>query len=118
MPLDVGSALRLYLNGSLVSETPLPPGPDFPDRRRTILLPVAHMRPFGNTFLFNFDFIPTNPNRDDRDVANRLVGDILQDSWVDLRGVDHWAAMPDLELFANAGISVHRARRTWPTRRS
>jgi cellulose synthase (UDP-forming) len=104
----VGSALRLYLNGSLINETPLPPGADFPDRRRTILLPVAKMRPFGNTFLFNFDFIPTNPNRDERDVANRLLGTILQDSWLDLRGLDHWAAMPDLELFANAGFPFTR----------
>jgi len=103
-----GSALRTFLNGSLVSETPLPAGQDFPDRRRTILLPVARMRPFGNTFLFNFDFIPANPNRDEKDVAQRLHGSILEDSALDLRGLAHWAAMPNLELFANAGFPFTR----------
>jgi cellulose synthase (UDP-forming) len=108
MPLAPDSALRGFLNGSLISEVPLPPGSDFADRQRTVLVPVAKMRPFGNTFLFNFDFIPSNPNSDAQNGPNKLFGSILQESWLDIRGLDHWAPMPNLELFANAGFPFTR----------
>ncbi len=107
-PLADGSALRMFINGSLISEAPLPPGTDFTDRGRTVLLPVAEMRPFGNTFLFNFDFIPAHPGDDGQDAAQRLQGAILRNSALDIRGLDHWARMPNLELFANAGFPFTR----------
>ena len=108
LPLAEGSALRMYLNGSLVNEAPLRPGPDFADRQRTVFVPVAQMRPFGNTFLFNFDFIPSHPSLSARSRAQLLQGAILPNSYLDIRGLDHWAAMPDLELFANAGFPFTR----------
>jgi len=103
-----GSALRMYLNGSLVNEAPLPPGQGFAEKQRNVLLPAAEMRPFGNTFLFNFDFIPSNPNYIGQDPAQALKGAILQNSALDIRGLDHWARMPNLELFANAGFPFTR----------
>jgi len=107
-PLAEGSALRTRVNGTLINEAPLSTGQDFTDRERTVLLPVADMRPFGNTFLFNFDFIPANPNDTGQDPAQRLQGAILKDSALDIRGLDHWAQMPNLELFANAGFPFTR----------
>jgi len=107
-PLAAGSALRIFINGSLVNEAPLLPGQDFVDKQRNILLPAAEMRPFGNTFLFNFDFIPANPNDTGQDPAQSLHGAILQNSALDIRGLDHWARMPNLELFANAGFPFTR----------
>ncbi len=107
-PLADGSALRMFINGSLINEVPLTPGPGFAGRQRTVLLPVANMRPFGNTFLFNFDFIPSNPNDNGQDPAQKLQGAILQNSALDIRGLDHWARMPNLELFANAGFPFTR----------
>lgn len=103
-----GSALRMFTNGTLVSEVALFPGPDFADRQRNVLLPVAEMRPFGNTFLFNFDFIPSHPGNEGQDAAQRLQGAILKNSALDIRGLDHWARMPNLELFANAGFPFTR----------
>jgi cellulose synthase (UDP-forming) len=100
------SALRMYVNGDLINEAPLAPGAGFSDGVRQAFLPVASMRPFGNTLRFNFDFVP----RPTPGAGNglRLQGSILQNSSLDLRGLDHWAAMPNLELFANAGFPFTR----------
>jgi cellulose synthase (UDP-forming) len=95
-----GSALRTYINGTLINEAPLPPGGKTVDGQRLTLLPVANMRPFTNTLLFNFDFAPLRGGA----AATRLQGSILQNSSLDLRGLNHWAQLPNLELFANAGF--------------
>jgi cellulose synthase (UDP-forming) len=95
-----GSALRIYVNGRLVNEAPLPPGFDFADRQRFIAVPVTDIRPFGNTILFNFDFVPSN-----RDATQNAVlsGEILCNTTLDLSGLSSWTRLPNLELFANAG---------------
>jgi cellulose synthase (UDP-forming) len=96
-----GSALRVFINGVLINEAPLLPGHGIIDKRREVILPVVNMRPFANTLLFNFDFMPSPSNSATRAA---LQGAILRDSSLDIRGVDHWARLPDLELFANAGF--------------
>jgi cellulose synthase (UDP-forming) len=103
-----GSALRVYVNGALVTDTALPPGKGAMDRTRAILLPVETLRPFGNTMTMNFDFVPANPNDTGQNPERALRGDILRDSALDIRGLAHWAAMPNLELFANAGFPFTR----------
>ncbi|WP_245818098.1 UDP-forming cellulose synthase catalytic subunit [Granulicella rosea] len=108
LPLAAGSFLRVFANGTLINEAPLQPGADFSDRQRSVILPVAAMRPFGNTFLFNFDFVPANPGAGNKDASSALSGAILRNSYVDLRGLAHWAAMPNLELLANAGFPFTR----------
>ena len=107
-PLADGSALRMFINGSLISEVPLDAVPDFSERQRNVLLPTAEMRPFGNTLLFNFDFIPSHPGEEGQDPTQALQGAILRNSALDIRGLDHWARMPNLELFANAGFPFTR----------
>jgi len=106
-PIAVGSALRVYLNGNLINEIPLDPGKGTLAGERTILTPVAAIRPFGNTVLFSYDFIPT-----DRAAAMAgtaaLHGEISCTSTLDLNGLALWTAMPDLELFANAGFPFTR----------
>jgi cellulose synthase (UDP-forming) len=69
---------------------------------------VETLRPFGNTMTMNFDFVPANPNDTGQNPARALRGDILRDSALDIRGLAHWAAMPNLELFANAGFPFTR----------
>jgi cellulose synthase (UDP-forming) len=108
LPAAAGSSLRVFVNGALINEAPLPPGSGYADRQRTVLLPVADMRPFGNTLLFNFDFVPANPNPGAPNSADKLRGAILEDSYLDIRGLDRWAALPNLELFANAGFPFTR----------
>jgi cellulose synthase (UDP-forming) len=108
LPVAPGSALRVFVNGSLETEAALQPGNGSNDRERTVLLPVADMRPFGNTMLFNFDFVPSNPNGTGATATDKLHGAILQESYLDVRGLDRWAAMPNLEIFANAGFPFTR----------
>jgi cellulose synthase (UDP-forming) len=99
-----GSALRVIVNGNLVNEAILPPGTDFVDRQRLILVPVADLRPFGNTILFNFDFIPANRESTVNPELATLKGEILCNSSLDTHGLASWARMPNLELFADAGF--------------
>ena len=107
-PLAEGSALRAFANGGLENEVPLPPGKGITDKRRTVVMPVADLRPFGNTLLFNFDFIPSRPGDASQDPQQKLQGAILENSSLDIRGLDHWVRMPNLELFANAGFPFTR----------
>ncbi|KAA6463406.1 UDP-forming cellulose synthase catalytic subunit [Acidobacteria bacterium AB60] len=96
-----GSALRVTLNGTLIKEIPLPPGSGPVDGERMVLMPVREMRPFGNTALFSFDFVPANR---DWGSSPRLSGEILCQSTLDLHTLSRWAEMPNLQLFANAGF--------------
>ncbi len=107
LPVAQGSAMRVFINGVLVNDAPLPPGTDFADRKRAILLPVERLRPFGNTLLVNFDFVPANPSGN-LDPAQTLQGEVLRNTALDIRNLPHWAAMPNLELFANAGFPFTR----------
>lgn len=99
-----GSVLRVSVNGNLVNEAVLPPGADFTDRRRLILVPVADMRPFGNTLLFSFDFVAANREATQNPASAVLKGVILCNTSLDLHGLALWTRMPNLELFANAGF--------------
>ena len=107
-PIAPGSSLRVFANGNLIVEAPLAPGSGTLQKDRIVLLPVAALRPFGNTLLFNFDFVPANPNGTGPTAADKLRGAILQDSYLDVRGLDRWAKLPNLELFANAGFPFTR----------
>jgi cellulose synthase (UDP-forming) len=104
LPLAPGSALRIFINGVLINEAPLPPGTRTTDHLREVLVPIISMRPFANTLLFNFDFNPRHHPGDIDHPNTRLTGAILRNSSLDLHDLHHWVGMPDLELFANAGF--------------
>jgi cellulose synthase (UDP-forming) len=109
IPLSNGSTLRVTANGTLVNELPLPHA-DNPKKSLsyTAAVPITSLRPFANTFLFNFYFqIAKTGHCEDTPPIN-LQGAVLRSSHLDLRGLDHWAAMPNLELFANAGFPFTR----------
>ena len=109
IPLANGSTLRVTANGTLVNELPLPHA-DNPKKvlSYTAAVPLTGMRPFTNTFLFNFYFqIAKTGHCQDTPPIN-LQGAILRSSHLDLTGLEHWAAMPNLELFSNAGFPFTR----------
>jgi cellulose synthase (UDP-forming) len=110
VPLAGGSTMRVSANGSLVNELPLPQQ-DNPRQtlQTTVAVPLVDMRPFANTFLFNFFFqIPKAGGACQSSPPINLQGALLRSSYLDLRGFHHWAAMPNLELFANAGFPFTR----------
>jgi cellulose synthase (UDP-forming) len=101
--IATGSALRVVLNGVIVSDIPLAPGATQADGQRVIPVPVEVFQPFGNTLLFFYDFVPANrPAASEQNAV--LNGKILCDSTLDLHGLTQWTAMPNLELFSNAGF--------------
>ena len=102
--VGAGSALRVVVNGELVNETALPSGDSIAERIALVPIPVSVLRPFGNTVLFNFDFIPANADTSQSSDATALKGEVLCDSSLDLHGLVLWTQMPNLELFANAGF--------------
>ncbi len=104
-----GSALQVTANGSTVGELPLIP--DNPSRRNAggvVNIPVEDLRPFANTLLFSFNpHAPKAANCQFIQPAD-LGGMIRPSSHLELHGLHHWAIMPDLELFANAGYPFTR----------
>jgi cellulose synthase (UDP-forming) len=109
IPLANGSTLRVSANGSLVNELPLPHESN-PEKTLAydVLVPVSNMRPSANTFLFNFYFQMAKTGNCQDTAPINLQGAILRSSNLDIRGLNHWAAMPNLELFANAGFPFTR----------
>jgi cellulose synthase (UDP-forming) len=104
LPVAAGSALRVFINGALVNEVMLPSGKGLMEGLRTILVPIAIIRPFGNTAVFNFDFIPANQQTAQDPASTPLKGEIRCNSSLDLHRLALWTNMPNLELFANAGF--------------
>jgi cellulose synthase (UDP-forming) len=96
-----GSALRVTVNGKLISEILLPPGAGMIDHQRIVRIPVSEIRRFGNTMLFSFDFVPANGGLGSEAT---LSGEVLCNSTLDLHGLSLWAEMPDLQLFAEGGF--------------
>lgn len=109
IPLSNGSTMRITSNGSLVNELPLPHA-DVPKKTLAYdaAVPVVNMRPFANTFLFNFYFQLAKAGYCQDTAPINLQGAILRSSYLDIRGLNHWAALPNLELFSNAGFPFTR----------
>ncbi len=109
IPLANGSTLRVSANGSMVQELPLP---HENNPRKTmaydIAVPLSDTRPSANTFLFNFYFQMAKTGNCQNTPPINLQGAILRSSYLDIRGINHWAAMPNLELFSNAGFPFTR----------
>jgi cellulose synthase (UDP-forming) len=103
------STLRVSMNGGLVNELRLPQQNNPHQQLATTLqVPMIDMRPFSNTLLFNFYFQIAKKGYCQDTPPIDLQGAILRSSYVDVTGVPHWAAMPNLELFSNAGFPFTR----------
>jgi cellulose synthase (UDP-forming) len=107
MPLATDSSINLLLNGNYIGSVPLPQGNrPLRDLSASIGLPVSDLQPFQNmlsvVFYFQLHKAP------DAGLPINQRGALLPDSSIDLRGVSHWAALPDLALFASAGFPFTR----------
>ena len=71
-------------------------------------VPVVNLRPFSNSLSFDFTFQLLKKAGCEDTTPINMQGAILRDSYLDLRGYPHWAPMPNLELFANAGFPFTR----------
>jgi len=66
------------------------------------------MRSFSNSMLMRFLFSLTKKLECQDTAPNNLKGSILKESYLDIRSIPHWATLPNLEIFANAGFPFTR----------
>jgi cellulose synthase (UDP-forming) len=109
IPLANESSLQMYMNGAYVSSTPMPHTEHASANLQTIVpVPVVDMRPFSNSMAGKFIFQIAKKGHCQDTAPMNLQGAILKDSYLDIRGIPHWARLPDLEIFANAGYPFTR----------
>jgi cellulose synthase catalytic subunit (UDP-forming) len=110
--LGPASSLQMRVNGAYIGSIPLASGVSAPsaDAARTlhtdVAVPIVDLRPFSNDLSFEFAFQPGQTS--DGAVPPVMQGAILGSSWLDLRGYQHWAALPNLQLFSSAGFPFTR----------
>ena len=109
-----GSALLIRVNGAEVGSILLKPtkGSSTTDTKVDLPLPVVDLRPFSNSISAQWSIrepyaahcIAGAPLSS----GSSFSGSILATSYLGLRGLSHWAKLPNLELFSNAGFPFTR----------
>jgi cellulose synthase (UDP-forming) len=109
IPLSNESTLQMYLNDAYSSSIPLPHTDKDSAQLDTIVpMPISDMRPFSNSLLMRFLFQLAKKGECQDATPTNLQGAILKDSYLDIRNIPHWAVLPNLEIFANAGYPFTR----------
>ena len=109
IPISNESTLQVYMNDAYVSSTPIPHTDKASAKLETIVpIPVANMRPFSNSLMMQFIFLLTKKGRCQDTAPYNLKGAVMKDSYLDIRDIPHWAVLPNLEIFANAGYPFTR----------
>ena len=108
IPLANESSLQVYMNGAYVSSTPMPHTEKASAELDTVVPIPIPIRPFSNSLLMRFVFQIAKKGKCQDTAPLNLQGVILKSSWVDIRNIPHWAIMPNLEIFANAGYPFTR----------
>ncbi len=110
-PIPIGpiSSMQIRVNNAFLGSVPLVPGQE-PSRRMQldVPVPVVNLRPFSNSLSFDFTFQLMKKSGCQDTTPVNMMGAILRDSYLDLRGYPHYAPMPNLEVFANAGFPFTR----------
>jgi cellulose synthase (UDP-forming) len=111
IPLANESSLQVYMNGAYVSSTPMPHSERASAKLSTeIPVPVVDLRPFSQSMMMKFFFQIAKKNKCQDTAPMNLQGAILKDSYLDIRDIPHWAVLPNLELFSNAGYPFTRLK--------
>ncbi len=109
IPISNESSLQVSINDAYVSSTPLPHTDRASAQLETIVpVPVGNMRPFSNSLMMRFIFMLAKKGKCQDTAPYNLQASILKDSYLDIRDIPHWATLPNLEIFANAGYPFTR----------
>jgi cellulose synthase (UDP-forming) len=111
IPIGPISSIQVRVNNAFLGSLPLIPGSE-PSRivKADIPVPVVNLRPFSNSLSFDFTFQMVKKGGCTDTTPINMQGAILRDTYLDLRGYAHYAPLPNLEVFANAGFPfTHRA---------
>jgi cellulose synthase (UDP-forming) len=109
IPIGPISSMQVRVNNAFLGSVPLIPGQEQSRKMQLdVPVPVVNLRPFSNSLSFDFTFqLLKKSNCQDTTPIN-MQGSVLRDTYLDLRGYPHYAPMPNLELFANAGFPFTR----------
>jgi cellulose synthase (UDP-forming) len=109
IPIGPISSMQIRINNAFLGSVPLVPGQD-PSKRMQIdvPIPVVNLRPFSNSLSFDFTFQLLKKGGCQDTTPINMQGAILRDSYIDLVGYPHYAPLPNLETFANAGFPFTR----------
>ncbi len=109
IPIGPISSIQVRVNNAFLGSLPLIPGPD-PARvvKTEVPVPVVNLRPFSNSLSFDFTFQLLKKGGCNDSTPINMQGAIMRDSYLDLRGYPHYASLPNLELFSNAGFPFTR----------
>jgi cellulose synthase (UDP-forming) len=110
-PIPIGpiSSMQIRVNNAFLGSVPLVPGQEASRRMQLdVPVPVVNLRPFSNSLSFDFTFQLLKKSGCQDTTPVNMQGAILRDSYLDLRGYPHYAPMPNLEIFANAGFPFTR----------
>jgi len=103
------SSMQVRVNDTLLGSRALAPAQQSSGEKELDLqLPVKEMRPFENTLSFDFALQPALKEVCGDATPLEAKGSILPASFLDLRGGSHYAPMPNLEIFSNAGFPFTR----------
>ena len=109
VPLAPQAHMTVSINDAFAASIPLLGGDRVSQEGNVALaVPAEDMAPFANTLRMNF-FMPVTKSGLCRSggIAHARAA-ILPDSYLDVEGLPHWAALPNLQLFSNAGFPFTR----------
>ena len=109
IPIGPISSMQVRVNNAFLGSVPLIPGQEGSRKNQLdVPVPIVNLRPFSNSLSFDFTFqLLKKSNCQDTTPIN-MQGAVLRDTFLDLRGYPHYAPMPNLEIFANAGFPFTR----------
>jgi cellulose synthase (UDP-forming) len=109
VPIGPISSMQVRINGAFLGSIPLIPGQETSRRMQTdVPVPVVNLRPFSNSLSFDFTFQLLKKGGCQDTTPINMQGAILRDSYLELSGYPHYAPLPNLETFANAGFPFTR----------
>jgi cellulose synthase (UDP-forming) len=109
IPIGPISSMQVRVNNAYLGSVPLVPGQEaFKKMQTDVPVPVVNLRPFSNSLSFDFTFQLLKKGGCQDTTPINMEGSILRDSYLDLRGYPHYAPLPNLETFANAGFPFTR----------
>jgi cellulose synthase (UDP-forming) len=109
IPISNESTLQVFVNDAYASSTPMPHTDRASAELETVVpVPISDMRPFSNSMMMKFIFLMAKRGECQDTAPYNMQGAILKDSYLDIRDIPHWAVLPNLEIFANAGYPFTR----------
>jgi cellulose synthase (UDP-forming) len=109
IPIGPISSMQVRVNNAFLGSVPLIPGQEASKKMEVeVPVPVVNLRPFSNSLSFDFAFQLQKKTGCQDTTPINMQGSILRDSYIDLSGYPHYAPLPNLEVFANAGFPFTR----------